>query len=538
MSSSEFLYIYEKALRKNDEEGAELLLWARCATDIELFSATYFAHYCEKPFNRFHLDLFKSFKYGERKVRRVRAAPRGSAKSTIATLIKPIHDVCYGLEKFILFVSSTEPLACKKLKDIRAEIENNYDLRRAYGVRFPNKNPSETEFTIISNADECHYVALGKGSQVRGIRYKQHRPSKIVFDDFEVSEEANNERLRKKTEDIFLEEFGKTGNTQTNIEFVGTVLHKEALLPKLLKKPSYDGKLYKAVISWSSREDLWNKWREIYNNIDNPNRVIDSDAYYEQNREAMLEGSEVLWPENEDYLAHMKDLVEIGRRAFMKEKQNSPLGTDEPVFEKIHFYREVAEGFQLESGPLVKWSELECIGAIDPSTGQTKPKKGKLGDWTVILTGYKDLKGRVFVHHDFTKRVPPTKFIEETFNLHEKFKYQKFAVETNLYRNLLLPNMVEERKRREQATGKLLKIPFYDVVQTENKHERIFRLEPKVSHGWMVFNRALSNEFMLQLEDFPHAENDDAPDCLEILWSLANNRYKAAGVSIDAMSIG
>lgn len=537
LSSKEFLSTYEEI---RDEKEALEFLKLRCATDLELFAATFFAHYCDREFNPFHSEYFKRAEYGERAARRATAAPRGSAKSTLATLIKPLHDVAYGLEKFILVVSSNEPLATKKLKDIRSEVENNAHLCSTFGIRFPNKSVSETEFTVVSHAGDCHFVALGKRSQVRGIRYKQYRPTKIIFDDFEVSEEVSNERLRRKTEDVFQEEFGKTGDTGTNIEFVGTVLHKDALLPKLLKSPAYDGRLYKSVIGWSEREDLWNKWREIYTNLDNADRDLEADAFYKANELEMLKGTAVLWPEKEDYLAHMKDMVEVGRRAFFKEKQNSPMGTDEPVFDRIHWYKETTEGLQLESGPLIPWKDLkeQAFGVIDPSTGQVKPKKGKLGDFTCILTGYLDSKGRVFVHNDWTRRAPPTKYIQEIFELHSRFNYLRFGVETNLYRNLLIPNIVEERKRREAAnSGKLIKIPFYDIEQTENKHERIYRLEPKVSHGWLVFNRALSQDFVLQLEDFPHADNDDCPDALEMLWALAHNKYKVASVSINAMAL-
>lgn len=509
------------------------------ATDVELYSVLFFPHYCEMEFNQFHLDMFKSFKFGERKIRRVRAAPRGSAKSTIVTLIRPLHDLCYGSEKFILFVSATEVLANKKLKDIRAEVLSNTDLQAWFGVRFETKKVAESNFTAVSECGECHFAASGKGSQIRGIRYKQFRPSKLIFDDFEQSDETANDLLRKKTEDTFKEEFGKTGNQFTNIDFVGTVLHKDALLPNLIINPAYDGALYKSVISWADREDLWENWRSIYRNIENKNRTQEALDYFKSNNSEMLKGTKVLWPEKEDYYTLMLDLEEIGKRAFYKERQNDPLGVDEQIFERIHWYKEVDGGIQIEStGTIIKWEMLKhtAVGAIDPSTGQTKAKQGKLGDFSVVLTGFQDPMKRLLVHHDWTKRAAPTKYIQEIFNLHDKFNYNKFSVETNLYRGLLLPNLVDERKRREKESGKLLKIPFYDVVQTENKHERIHRLEPKVNHGYILFNRALSKEFKDMLEGYPFHTNDDGPDCLEILWNTINNVYKAAPISMDNMA--
>jgi hypothetical protein len=161
----------------NDNEHDELVIH-RCATDLEFYSWYFFSHYCSREFNEFHEEMFGSFRFGERDVRRVRAAPRGSAKSTLATLIKPLHDVCYGLEQFILILSSTTPLANKKLKDIRNEVQTNSLLVAVYGVRFPKKKVGESEFCVFSNFGKCNFVAVGKGSEVRGIRVNETGPLK------------------------------------------------------------------------------------------------------------------------------------------------------------------------------------------------------------------------------------------------------------------------------------------------------------------------------------------------------------------------
>jgi hypothetical protein len=54
-------------------------------------------------------------------------------------------------------------------------------------------------------------------------------------------------------------------------------------------------------------------------------------------------------------------------------------------------------------------------------------------------------------------------------------------------------------------------------------------MEPKVEHGWCVFNRNLSQEFFDQMYEFPKGDHDDGPDCLEILYGLVHGRYKAIG---------
>lgn len=535
MPWEDFQSLWQSDELKTEEDRIELLV-LRCATDKKLYAEVFFPHYCTRPFNPLHLDMFADYKYGERDIKDAWAAPRGSAKSTNATLIDPIHDVCYGLEKFILVISSTTPLANAKLKDIRNEIQSNVRLRAVFGVRFPGKKAGESKFTVISKSGRCYFQALGRGSEVRGIRINENRPTKIVLDDVEFSEEVYNEKTREKTASWYLEDVVKSGDTGTNIVFVGTVLHKDALLPKLLANPGYHGRTYRSIISWSQREDLWNEWRRIYQNVDDESRKHHAQEYFEKNREEMLRGTEVLWPEKEDYLAHMKDIAENGIISFMKEKQNDPQGQENKVFAKVHWYREISEGYQiLESGIIIKREDIvERGGSIDPSTGKGSAKS--MGDYTSLLTGFKERKGRILVHQDWTNRKPPTQCIEEIFNHHEKWKYDRFSVETNLYRNLMMDNIKAEKERREKEYGKRIDIAFYECEQTENKIERITRLEPKVSHGHILFNVALSRVFKLQLEDFPNATNDDCPDALEQLYSLFNNRYKAAAMSVNVMA--
>jgi predicted phage terminase large subunit-like protein len=539
LTSDDFLDLLENE-KLNDLE-LEALFLARMGTDIELYAENFFPHYCQLPFNEFHKDDFAAFRWRERAIRRARGAPRGYAKSTLKALIKPIHDLCYGLEKFVVIFSNTESQAIAKIKDIRAELLTNDALVRAYGIKFPSRTIASTAFEVSSNAGPMRFEAYGSGAEVRGIRFGSHRPTKIILDDVEHSEEVYNESLREKQMGWMTDVISKLGTMQTNIEVVGTILHRESLLSKMLENPIYDSKLYRAVISWSEREDLWEKWRDILRDLDNPARREEARAFYDANEGPMLQGVKVLWPEKEPYYALMLEMMETGKRSFMKEKQNAPLGPDDKVFDRIVYYQERVvnnkAGFFIEhTQQFIPKEHCQAFGVLDPATGQTKAKRGRLGDFSCLVTGYSDNKGRLFVHDDWTKRATPTKFIASIFDHHVEHSYTKFGVETNLYRNLLLPNIIAERGRIEEKLGKKIHLPFYDIENDENKEKRIFTLEPKVTNGWILFNRRLSQEFMNQIEDFPHADHDDAPDALEMLWRLVNNRFKLSALEFNPMA--
>jgi predicted phage terminase large subunit-like protein len=529
---------------KHDKEAWLELVRDHCEHDLEAFSVIFFPHYCRFSFNQFHKDCFEYYKENKRNTRRMDGAPRGYAKSTIKTLIKPIHDLCYGYEKYILFISATNTQAIQKLKDIRREILSNDLLADAYGVQFPNKNPGAEAFEVFIKDSGVQLQAVGAGTEIRGLRYGAYRPTKIILDDVEDSEEIFNEELREKTKDWFSEVVSNLGDVGTNIEVVGTILHRDSLLMKIARNPSYESKIYKAIISWATRTDLWDNWKAIYTELENENRALDADKYFQDNKEAMMEGVEVLWPEKEPYHVLMKEMVEKGQRAFMKEKQNAPLPSDEALFDVIHWYREDKErgGLVIEkSGAFIPYKDLYAFGACDPATGESRSKSNGKLDFTCIVSGYKDTKGRLFVHRDYTKRVRPNVYIAQIFEHYLEMKYDKFAIEYNLYRNLLLENILREKKKIEAERKKNgigdwgIQVPFYEIEQRDKKEKRIFTLEPKINNGWILFNRTLSMDFMQMIEEFPSGDHDDAPDALEMLWSLANNRYKAEGVKLDPM---
>jgi predicted phage terminase large subunit-like protein len=516
-------------------------MFHRCATDRELFALVYFPHYARHPFNSYHRERFKNIRLGERKIRRVRAAPRGYAKSTLSALIDPIHDLCYGTENYILIFSNTEAQSVAKLKDIRTELLTNDRLIADYGIRFPRKNVAETAFEVFAGEHGCMFQAFGSGTEVRGARYGEHRPSKIILDDVEHSEEVYNEAIREKYSNWFKEVITRLGDENTNIEFVGTVLARKALLVDLIKNPVYDARVYKAVIAWSQRQDLWNEWRKLVNNLDDENRMQTALGYFEANRDAMLEGTEVLWEAKEPYYALQLEIIETGMRSFMKEKQNDPQGDEEKIFTTFHWYTDVTlkdgqRGALIESNDVfIPYKIMRPYGVIDPATGQTKPRMNKKGDFSCLLAGYQEPKGRLLVHHDWTKRVAPSEYIQQILTMHLEYEFEKFAVETNLYRNLLLPNIAEARRSWEDKHKKIMRLPLYDIEQVENKHKRIYTLEPKLTNGWILLNRNLSEEFKSQLEEFPKADHDDCPDALEMLWGVVQNRYAMKPVNLDAL---
>ena len=522
-------------LKENNEFGAfRNTIIARCSFDFHAFCSIFFQHYCENAFNKYHLDKFRDFVFGQRGARDADAAPRGYAKSTIEVLFKPLHDIAYESENFILILSNTYDQSVSKVQDIRSELIENKLYSAIYGDCLASGKAGKDNFIVSRGDYQCRITALGSGSEMRGIRHKNFRPTKIILDDIEHSTEVEKEMLRNKMQEWFKDVVGKLGSPKTNYSIVGTVLHERSLLKSLIENPRYKSRMYKAIISWATNKKLWDEWTEIYTNfdLDKDDRQKKALKFYHDNKKKMDEGVEVLWPDREPYYALQEEIIEYGIRSFMKEKQNSPMTDETKVFDPVSFkyYTKTAKGILItKTKILVPWNQLTSYGVIDPSTGERKPSTNRDVDFTCILSGYKDMRGRLFVDSDITKRIPPSVFVRRIFEQQAYYKYRSFGVEINLFRNLLMKNLLDERKKVEKAEKRKIECQFYQINQVENKHKRIYSVEPKVFHGQILFNSdQISTEFWNQLKDFPKGDHDDCPDALEMLWGLVNNKYKVS----------
>ena len=150
-----------------------------------------------------------------------------------------------------------------------------------------------------------------------------------------------------------------------------------------------------------------------------------------ENETEMLKGTEVLWPAKEPYYSLQEEIIETGIRAFMKEKQNSPMSDEEKIFamESIWWYREEEHGLRIErTGALIPKHVLEPLGCVDPSSGEVKPSVNKKPDFTCILSGYKDRMGRLFVDSDLTQRVPPSVYMKQIFEMYSVYNFKTFGL--------------------------------------------------------------------------------------------------------------
>ena len=512
---------FEAGLPLTGEDGLRRKLGA---IDMEFFGRAYFPHYFSRPSPEFHRELDAIWQQGVLKgrypltpadtkaisrlpgVRRAVAAPRGHAKSTNLTFKGTMHSTLYGYKHYPIIISDSSEQAEGFLDNIRVEFEENTAILEDFGVLAG----SVWRSNVLLTKTNIKIEAIGSGKKIRGRKHRNWRPDLIILDDVENDENVRTPEQRKKLKDWFDKAVSKCGDDYTDIIYIGTLLHYDSLLAKTLTNPAYRSIKYKAVIQFSQADDLWQQWETIFTDLSNDDRESEALAFFQAHKEAMLEGTQVLWEEKLSYYDLMVMRVSEGEASFNSEEQNEPINPDDCLFmeEWFDYYNEAEVNF---GDPA-----FDFFGFIDPSLGKTKRS-----DFSAIVTLAKHKgSGYMYVVDADIERRHPDRIIADVLAKERWLRasfghgYRKLGAETNQFQWFLK----EELAKASAKAG--LYLPIEEVQQTSDKVMRIQTLQPDVKNKYIKFNRR-HKRLLEQLTQFPMGAHDDGPDALEGARSIA-----------------
>lgn len=512
---------FEAGLPLTGEDGLRRKLGA---IDMEFFGRAYFPHYFSRPSPEFHRELDAIWQQGVLKgrypltpadtkaisrlpgVRRAVAAPRGHAKSTNLTFKGTMHSTLYGYKHYPIIISDSSEQAEGFLDNIRVEFEENTAILEDFG----SLTGSVWRSNVLVTKTNIKIEAIGSGKKIRGRKHRNWRPDLIILDDVENDENVRTPEQRKKLKDWFDKAVSKSGDDYTDIVYIGTLLHYDSLLAKTLTNPAYRSIKYKAVIQFSQADDLWQQWESIFTDLSNDDRESEALAFFQAHKEAMLEGTQVLWEEKLSYYDLMVMRVSEGEASFNSEEQNEPINPDDCLFmeEWFDYYNEAEVNF---GDPA-----FDFFGFIDPSLGKTKRS-----DFSAIVTLAKHKgSGYMYVVDADIERRHPDRIIADVLAKERWLRasfghgYRKLGAETNQFQWFLK----EELAKASAKAG--LYLPIEEVQQTSDKVMRIQTLQPDVKNKYIKFNRR-HKRLLEQLTQFPMGAHDDGPDALEGARSIA-----------------
>jgi phage terminase large subunit-like protein len=153
--------------------------------------------------------------------------------------------------------------------------------------------------------------------------------------------------------------------------------------------------------------------------------------------------------------------------------------------------------------------------ALDPSKGQetTKPKQGRLPDFSAYVWGACDHKGTVWVDANLDQVRDVHQMVRDGIGLFRScpFRLHALTIETNQFQSLLAPEF------QRQADALKLHLPLYGLDNYENKRVRIRTIGPYLACRELRFRDTPGCRRLVgQLRDFPCGDYDDGPDALEM----------------------
>lgn len=474
---------------------------------FRVFVQTYFPHYVTKAPSVLHeylYDRLEEIARSQASETDALAAPRGEAKSTITSQLFVLWCLITGLKWYPMVGMDAFGQAAIMLEAIKAELEANPRLLMDFPEATGQGPVWQAGVIVTSNGRKVE--AVGSGQRIRGRRHGPHRPDLFVGDDLENDENVKTPEQRDKLMGWITKAVLKLGGAGEKFDtvIVGTVLHYDSVLARLLKNPLWNSQKFQAVIRWPDDMAAWDRWEEILLAEGKPA----ADRYYAAHRTQMDAGAVVSWPAGRPLVALMLIRARDGHDAFDSELQNEPLsGEDAPFAKCIYFWVD-------------RLKDWIFYGACDPSLGRA----GASRDPSALLVGgFNRQTGILDVVEALIKKRVPDRIISDVITLQREYRCLLWAFETVQFQAFLLSELV----KRAAIAG--IPVPARAVTPITDKLLRIEAIQPHMANGLIRIHPSQTT-LVTQLRHFPKADHDDGPDGLEMLWQIATTGFSVSDV--------
>lgn len=443
------------------------------------------------------------------------SVPRGHGKSAYLSNIFPVHQIVYKKRNYILIVSETERMAQRFVEWVADQLKFNKKLREDFGeLLSPHKQANDTDnlegFVTHSNV-KVQSASIGK--QLRGARHGAFRPDLVILDDLESAKNTNTKELREKNAHWFNSVIIPIGDiTKTSYIYMGTLVHGQGLLPDVLKRSDFNGKIYSAIVSEPHHPELWETVENILRDVENPNRGYEAEQFYYKNKKAMDEGVQTLWNERFTYFDLLNIKVNVGSKAFASEYLNKPSDDDSAIFKSDYF--QYFDDKDLYYGD--RKLDLDVYGFWDIAIG-----KNSRSDYNAIVIIGRDRRtGVIYVLDAWAEKIPMHKALNIAEQKIQQWKPKIFGVETIQAQY----DMFRQLRDRLVVKG-IYSTRVLSVNPRGKKEDRIEQLEPLVEGGYLRFKK--SQRLLIEmLQLFPTHDHDDLPDALASVVEISGKQRK------------
>lgn len=429
------------------------------------------------------------------------AAPRGHAKTTGMTVSYGLATLLFRERKFMLLVSDTESQAAMFLGYFKEQLQENTALVELFGLKRNEKGlvqfVKETETDIIVEMEDGHkfrVIAKGAEQKLRGLIWNGTRPDIILCDDMENDELVMNKDRREKMRKWFYSALLPCISSKGIIRVVGTILHMDSLLERLMPKP-YDR---------FSHQDGLRLWSEARRN------GWTSIKYKAHNEDF----SQVLWPEK-----HSKESL--------KQKQQEYAGMGMPDVYSQEYLNVPLD----ESVAYFKRNDFEHITEDDAKlpltyyvTADLAISEADRADYSVFIIAGMDEFRRIHVKNVIRERLDGREIVDTLLNIQRVYDPEIVGIEEMQVSKAIGPFLNEEMVR-ENTYLSLIKLKHGG----KDKIARARSIQARMRAKSVKFDKGADwyQAFEEELTRFPRDTHDDQVDAFAYLGLLLNTLVEA-----------
>lgn len=403
------------------------------------------------------------------------AAPRNHAKSTAITHAYVLASILFRQHKYVIIVSDTEEQAVEFLGDIKEELKNNDVLVDTFGVAKVEKDATTDVIVRMNDGYKFRLIAKGSEQKLRGRKWLGMRPSLIIGDDLENDEIVMNDDRRRKFRRWFFRSAKQALRDAGEIRVVGTILHEDSLLQRLMNNRVWKTRLYKA-----------------HNSFD--------------------DFSNLLWPEKhseESLRAKRQEFIEDGdSEGYSQEYLNDPFDHSDTFLRKQDF---------LDIDEEHRNDRLTMYGSADLAISLNQRAA-----FTAIGAAGIDSRRKMQVRDVRRKRMESDEIVNEIFSVVERWGIHEgdgeFFLESENIAKTLGPQIYEEMRRRK------IYFTLTPITPSKDKLKRAVPLQRMMRAGQVEFDKETEWYPALEMEGlrFPKSTYKDQIDMLSQMASNIN----------------
>jgi predicted phage terminase large subunit-like protein len=384
---------------------------------------------------------------------------------------------------FCLIVSDTETQAIQFLGDIKRELLENDSLIASFGVK---RLVKDTESDIIVEFDDgvqFRIIAKGSEQKVRGWKWRNKRPNLVVGDDLENDEIVMNEDRRAKFRAWFLNALLQAGSDDCIYRIVGTILHMDSILERLMPEWGAKTTLTDGIRHWSTKKGSWLSVR------------------YQAHSEDF---NQILWPEKfpkKRLQSIRQTYIDQGHpEGYSQEYLNYPIDEENAFFRKTDF-------FPIDGAE--EYMEYYVGGDLAISEKDTRA-------FSVFVIAGLTTSGVLRIVDVRRERLDSREIIDEIFAIHARYNPEAFFMEKENIMRSIWPILVEEMRTRNlypNINEDTLIVPTQDKMkraQAIRARARAGTVEVDMESYWY-------DTFITEVVQFPRGVYKDQVDALAMI---------------------